>query len=124
MTPPKCRNCGVSEWRHVCDISFSAVSRVAHYAKPTLKNLTESAPRAKPDVANRGVTNDVANSLERPARKFAIDDRAVQGQAAARGTSTERVKRWRNANRDAYNEAQRERMRARRAAAKAAQTAS
>ena len=41
MKPPKCRNCGVEEWRHVCAGAVPAPSRV------TLEVVKGTAPRAK-----------------------------------------------------------------------------
>lgn len=46
MKPPKCRACGVEEWRHVCAPSFSPVhSRVT--SKPAAEKVLKTAPRAK-----------------------------------------------------------------------------
>lgn len=88
MTPPKCRNCGVGEWRHVCAgaVSSPAPSRVTA-ARKVVEEVRKTAHRAK-----GGVANAVANK------------------------ESSRVKRWRLANRERYNARERERMRAVRAA--------
>lgn len=121
--PDLCETCGTRHHAyqgHVFPPSLLRVTseRIEEKRGASVGVVKKPAQRAKAGVANHvanhvanAVTNTVANAnrLEQPAK-------AVRGQAAARGTSTERVKRWRAANRGKYNAAQRERMRARRAA--------
>lgn len=115
MAAPKlCDKCGTRHHDYQAHVFPTAGSRVTGRVKP---------PAAGGRVANRGVANGVTNkvanervtnSLERPVR--AVRVRADRGPAASRGTSTERVRAWREKNRARYNEQQRERMRAVRAA--------
>ena len=67
MKPPKCRNCGAEEWRHVCGGSNVSVgrSRVTRFDTP---------PTAEPRVAN--VANrPVANSEAERVRKWRLANR-------------------------------------------------
>lgn len=99
MTPPKCRNCGASEWRHVCSGTVSSpsrprVTRGVDHALDSAKVVRRNAPRAN----GAGVANEVANS-------------------------TERSRKWREANRARYTAEQRERQRLWRAARREKQAA-
>lgn len=58
MKPPKCRSCGVEEWRHVCDVSFSDLSRVTSkvVAKVAVVKPVAVKP-VKPPQAEPGRSN-------------------------------------------------------------------
>jgi hypothetical protein len=127
---PKCRLCQDEHRLGPCPSFYSQPSRVTPAAaarrEEVRQEVVESpARRAKGagGVANRAVTNGVANSPERSVREDSVSERAVRGPVAARDTSSERVRRWRAANREKYNAAQRERMRAFRAARRDKQAA-
>ena len=102
MKPPKCRVCGLEEWRHVC-------VRPAVLASNTASNKTES-------VAAKGVAS--ASNKKRTCggakvgRGTAGHAGGVSGGGESAVLGTPRKQRW---SRDAYNAYQRDLMRARRA---------
>jgi hypothetical protein len=87
VKPPKCRACGVEEWRHVCAPSFPAPSRAT--SKPKAEGVLKTAPRA-----NAAPVSNVSNSDAERVRRW----------------------RAKGPNRDAYNAQQRATMRRVRAA--------
>lgn len=66
MKPPKCRNCGVMEWRHVC--SGSVFSPASSRVKPDAKTKTAvrvPAPRAEAALATPDAVSQLATSTYR-----------------------------------------------------------
>lgn len=60
MKPPRCRACGVEEWRHVCGGATATAPR------PAKEVVKETAPRAKPaavsQIAPLAITNAVVST--------------------------------------------------------------
>ena len=87
MKPPKCRLCGVEEWRHVCAGVVSAASRVTQKAveraavKPDVK--PEVKPPAADAVQSSGLTRQWRERDPEAYRKYMREYMATQRAIAA-----------------------------------------
>ena len=94
MTPPKCRVCGLSEWRHVCARPVSSPSPSRASASNLASNgASNSAKSSAAKGVGAAVVRKAAKAIEGMKQRWAREDyNAYQRELMRRRRAVKRLK--------------------------------